>query len=75
MLKEKIKKSMCAGPIWVFNRLLKSEKRKMLFVCGHMRSGSSLLLHILNTNPEVLGFGEMHIKYHSEKDFGRAVFK
>jgi hypothetical protein len=34
-----------------------------LFVLGHMRSGSSLLVHLLNSNPEVLGYGETHIQY------------
>lgn len=40
-----------------------------LFILSHMRSGSSLLTHILNTNPEVLGFGETFTQYSSEKDF------
>lgn len=34
-----------------------------LFVLGHMRSGSSLLVHLLNSNPAVLGYGETHIRY------------
>ena len=34
-----------------------------LFVLGHMRSGSSLLVHLLNSNPEVLGYGETPIRY------------
>lgn len=44
-----------------------------LFVLGHMRSGSSLLTHILNTNPEILGFGETSIKYSSEEDFYKLI--
>ena len=39
-----------------------------LFVLSHMRSGSSLLTHILNTNPEILGFGETFTKYSSADD-------
>jgi hypothetical protein len=33
-----------------------------------MRSGSSLLTHILVTNPEIIGYGETHINYSSESD-------
>lgn len=36
---------------------------KWLFILGHMRSGSSLLVHLLNSNPEVLGYGETPIRY------------
>lgn len=36
---------------------------KYLFVFAHMRSGSSLLTHILNTNPEIVGFGETKVEY------------
>ncbi|WP_162891479.1 sulfotransferase [Salinibacter ruber] len=38
-----------------------------LFVLGHMRSGSSLLVHLLNSNPEVLGYGETHIQYQGRR--------
>jgi hypothetical protein len=34
-----------------------------LFVLGHMRSGSSLLVHLLNSSPEILGYGETHREY------------
>ena len=34
-----------------------------LFILGHMRTGSSLLVHILNSNPEILGYGETHLDY------------
>lgn len=33
-----------------------------------MRSGSSLLTHILSSNPEIIGYGETHTKYQSEVD-------
>lgn len=42
---------------------------KILFILGHMRSASSLLVHILNSNPEIIGYGETHITYHSPQDF------
>ena len=39
-----------------------------VFVCGHMRSGSSLLTRILVSNPQVEGFGENHICYRHTTD-------
>jgi hypothetical protein len=44
-----------------------------LFVIGHMRSGSTLLTHILNSNPHVVGLGENHLSYWREKDLDRCV--
>jgi hypothetical protein len=44
---------------------------RVLFVLSHQRSGSSLLVHCLNTNPKVLGYGETLIHYASERDFRR----
>jgi len=34
-----------------------------VFVLGHMRSGSSLLVHLLNASDEILGYGETHLDY------------
>jgi Sulfotransferase domain len=48
---------------------------QILFMLGHMRSGSSLLTHILNTNPEISGFGESHLRYSTEKDFTELIYK
>jgi len=45
------------------------EPPRKLFMLSHMRSGSSLLTHILNTNPEILGFGETCTRYASANDF------
>lgn len=41
---------------------------KPLIVMGHIRSGSTLLMHILKSNPQVLGFGEGDRNYLSDKD-------
>lgn len=46
---------------------------KILLVLGHMRSGSSLLTHILNGNPAILGYGETHLNYRCEADFQRLL--
>jgi hypothetical protein len=48
---------------------------KILLILSHMRSGSSLLTHILNSNPEIIGYGETHINYTSEADFKILMLK
>jgi hypothetical protein len=40
-----------------------------------MRSGSSLLTHILNSNPEIIGYGETHISYQSLQDLKKLTYK
>src|SRR5262245_57001546 len=42
-----------------------------ILILGHMRSGSTLLLHILLTNPEVIGCGERNAVYRSPEDFDK----
>ncbi len=42
---------------------------RFLLLLSHMRSGSSLLTHLLTTNPEVIGYGETHINYADASDF------
>jgi|HubBroStandDraft_1064217.scaffolds.fasta_scaffold00124_27 hypothetical protein len=42
-----------------------------LLLLGHMRSGSTLLLHLLMTNPEVSALGERGAAYASRADFAR----
>jgi hypothetical protein len=48
---------------------------RIIFIFGHMRSGSSLLVHLLNSNPEIIGYGETHLEYTSELDFKKLLFK
>lgn len=43
------------------------EARKYLFLLGHMRSGSSVLQHILTTNPDIVGYGETHLRYSTDE--------
>ena len=43
-------------------------RRRYLFVLGHMRSGSTLLVHLLATNPNVAVLGESHITYRRKGD-------
>lgn len=47
----------------------------IIFVLSHMRSGSSLLSHILNSNPEIIGYGETHQRYESVQDFKSLIFR
>lgn len=42
-----------------------------LMLLGHMRSGSTLLLHLLLTNPEVAAVGERNVSYASAADLAR----
>lgn len=42
---------------------------RFLLLLSHMRSGSSLLTHLLTTNPEVIGYGETHTNYTDANDF------
>lgn len=55
--------------------LLRNNPYKILFLLSHMRSGSSLLTHILSSNPEIIGYGETHIQYSSEEDFKQLMLK
>ncbi|HAG85691.1 MAG TPA: sulfotransferase family protein [Cyanobacteria bacterium UBA12227] len=54
---------------------LRTKPYRILFILSHMRSGSSLLTHLLNSNPEIIGYGETHIQYSSELDFKKLMFK
>lgn len=42
-----------------------------VFILGHMRSGSTLLLHLLMSSPEVLAAGERNTVYSTSKDLHR----
>ncbi len=55
--------------------VMKKEPYKVLFILSHMRSGSSLLTHILISNPAIKGYGESHIQYQSEADLKSLLFK
>jgi Sulfotransferase domain len=55
--------------------LLKPNPYKVLFILSHMRSGSSLLTHLLVSNPEIIGIGETHIQYASEADFKKLLMR
>jgi hypothetical protein len=48
---------------------------KVLLILSHMRSGSSLLTHLLVSNPDIVGYGETHIKYTSSQDLKKLLFR
>jgi hypothetical protein len=39
-----------------------------MLLIGHMRCGSTLLSHILQQHPQILGWGERHITYNTQAD-------
>jgi hypothetical protein len=53
-----------------FSTMLKAGRPPInyLFVLGHMRSGSTLMAHLLNTNPEIIGYGETFRSYERAED-------
>ncbi|MCA9270276.1 MAG: hypothetical protein KDA41_17465, partial [Planctomycetales bacterium] len=48
-----------------------AQRQEFAFIVGHMRSGSSLLLHLLASNPQIAAIGETHLSYRSLNDIGR----
>lgn len=55
--------------------LVMARPRQYVFVLSHMRSYSSLLCHILNSNPEIAGYVELHQSYRSYLDLVDLRFK
>jgi sulfotransferase family protein len=57
------------------NLRLRGGDFRYIFILGHMRSGSTLLAHILANHPEIVGAGEMHIHYRAPRDLSDLVLK
>jgi hypothetical protein len=62
---------LSAGTVEQVLSCLGVEEPGALLVLGHMRSGSTLLLHLLLTNPEIGGLGERNAPYRTEADLSR----
>ena len=69
-------------PVWaVFHAvsrsylMLRDREYRYVFILGHMRSGSTLLAHILANHPDVVGAGEMHISYRTSADLPTLILK
>ncbi len=54
-----------------YERCLGGNGAKILFLISHLRSGSTLFLHVLNTNPRIAGYGERHQFYRDRRDLAR----
>jgi hypothetical protein len=50
-----------------------SKKVQFLWILAPMRSGSSMLTHLLVDHPDINGFGECWIRYESESDFQELI--
>jgi hypothetical protein len=48
-------------------------RNRFLFIVGHMRSGSSLLSHLLCSSDDVIGFGEAHQNYRRRSDLAKLM--
>lgn len=51
------------------------ESRNYIFLFGHMRCRSSVLSHIIGSNPDVSGYYELQLKYDTEDSLKRMVMK
>lgn len=58
-----------------YSILFRAQPYRILLILSHMRSGSSLLSHLLISNPEIIGYGETHLQYASERDFKNLIAK
>ena len=52
---------------------LSRHRYRYVFILGHMRSGSTLLAHILANHPDFVGAGESHISYQTADDLSKLV--
>jgi hypothetical protein len=55
------------------NLALRKTPYQYLWILGHMRSGSSVFTHILNTNSEISGYGETHVFYWKPQDLAHLL--
>jgi Sulfotransferase family len=55
--------------------VLSRREYRYIFILGHMRSGSTLLAHILASHPDIAGAGEMHVSYRTPTDLPTLVLK
>jgi Sulfotransferase family len=67
-------------PIWAVFRtvsrsylMLRNRGFRYVFILGHMRSGSTLLAHILASHPDIAGAGETHLLYRTPADLPKLV--
>lgn len=56
---------------WAHSVQRGGQTQKKVILLGHMRCGSSLMVHILASNPDIASVGETHLTYASSKDLDR----
>jgi hypothetical protein len=64
------------GASWAAEHVLATagvNRPRIALILGHMRSGSTLLLHLLQSHPEVAALGERNRTYVHGSDFSRLV--
>ena len=69
-----VKHALCRGAFRICRAGLRAAGAvplSTILILGHMRSGSTLLLHILLTHPEIIGCGERNAAYHSADELDR----
>jgi hypothetical protein len=57
------------------NLMFSRREYRYVFILGHMRSGSTLLAHILASHQDFVGAGETHISYRTPADLPTLVLK
>lgn len=60
--------------VFIWGILRTKKRQNYLFIMAHTRSGGSLLMHILSSNKEILGYGEFHTSYIDNFSFKRTEF-
>jgi hypothetical protein len=60
-------KSAVATAMELYERI-SGTRFRYIFILGHMRSGSTLLNHILMSHPDILGSGERNARYETPAD-------
>lgn len=68
---KKITKSICC---FIWSLFFYKKNQNYLFIMGHPRSGSSLLMHILATNKAIIGSGEYFTIYKNKWSIKYAEF-
>jgi len=59
----------------IVNYKVLNRQEKYVFIMGHMRSGSSLLSHLIMNSSECSGIGESNMTYLDKRDFTKLAIK
>lgn len=75
-------RSLIKPPMWAafhaasrVGLMLRNHKYRYVFILGHIRSGSTLLAHILANHADMIGAGETHIVYKTPADLQKLVLQ